>query len=96
MKFSKELEIKSRVNDLKTYEDKFFWSSHSSSISITSKYKNHKINNLTPKHQWNVFEIDLGERYKKRKTVKTGFEVTGLKDDLGISKPYLSHRSEKK
>lgn len=96
MKYSKDMEIKSHINDLRVCEDNFCWSSYSSSISINAKYENQKINNLASKNLWNVFEINLGQRYKKGELVKTGFEVTGLIDDLGISKPFLSLRSEKK
>lgn len=96
MVYSKDIEIKSCVNDLKAYEDKLCWSSYSSSFAIVPKYENHTINHLASRHQWNVFEIDLGQRYKKRKTVKTGYKVTGLIDELGIAKPFLSHRTEKK
>lgn len=96
MKYSKDLELISRTKDLRTYEDKFFWSSYNSSISINAKYDNQKINKLTPRHQWSRFEINLGQRYKKRDPVKTGFEINGLKDDLGIAKPFLSHRSDEK
>lgn len=96
MKYSKDLEIKSRVKDLKTYEDKYYWSSYCSSISLNAKYENQKINKLAAKNQWNIFEINLGRRCKKRELVKTGFEINGLKDELGIAKPFLSHRSDQK
>lgn len=96
MKYSKDLEIKSRIKDLRIYEDKFFWSSYSPYISVNAKYDDQKLSNLTSKNQWSTFEINLGRRYKRKELVKTGFEIEGLKDDLGIAKPFLSLRSDKK
>lgn len=96
MQYSLDLELKSCVNNLRTYEDKFCWSAYGSSISVTPRHDKQTINMLAPRNLWNAFEIDLGQRYKKRDIIKTGFNVINLKDELGVAKPFLSHKSDSK
>ncbi len=96
MAYTKKLELKSRVNNLHKYEDKFCWSSYSSSITINPLYPGQQINKLASKNLWSVLEIGFGERCKKGKSITTGMKIVGLKDEMGIAKPFLSHRSDKK
>lgn len=96
MEYSKKVELKPSVNNLSRYEEKFCWSSYSSDIDILPLYEGQKIINMASRNLWNILEIDLGDRYKKRDRVKTGMRIIGLNDKLGVARPFLSNKTEKK
>lgn len=96
MEYSKEIELISCKNHLKKYSEKFCWSSYSKDITILPIYEGQTINYLPSKNFWTLFEIDLGRRLRKRQTETTGMKIIGLKDDLGLAKPFLSIFNERK
>ena len=65
MTYSKYLELKSRINGLKSYEDKFCWSAYNGSITIHPQFDVHSINIEASKNLWTVFEVSFNQRYKR-------------------------------
>lgn len=56
MKYSKKLELKSKIDTLRKYEDKFCWSSYSGDIEIKPQYSEQQINSLASRNLWSVLK----------------------------------------
>ena len=96
MEYYKSIDLRCCRNYLTKWTERFCWSSYSSDIKVQPICDGQKISFLPSKNFWTIFQIDLGERIRKHRRIRTGMKITGLKDDLGLAKPFLSLVTEKK
>ncbi|MCM1127551.1 MAG: hypothetical protein NC429_13900 [Lachnospiraceae bacterium] len=90
MKYSKSVDIVSKVNNLDRFEDKYSWSSYGKDIKVEPISSEHEINYLAAQNVWTRFEILFNKRLAKKEAINTGFKINKLVDELGIAKPFLS------
>lgn len=97
MSFKKEYVLKSIVNGLCSFTDKYVWSNPDEI--------NHNISSLNPKHNimvknadhgWNVFTIVFNQPYKKDELFLTGIFLKNLNDSKKKSQLFLSCRIDNK
>lgn len=96
MEYHKRVDLISRTNYLTRYPEKFCWSSYSSDIKVLPMETGQKINYMPSKNFWTIIDIEFNQRIKKRDTISSGMMVMDLKDEIGLSKPFLSLENDKK
>ena len=96
MEYYKSMDLRCCKSYLNKWIEKFCWTSYSSEIRVNPINDHQSISFLPSKNYWTIFQIDFGERIRKRERITTGMKITGLKDDLGLAKPFLSLVNDKK